>query len=164
MCCASTCPAQDRTRPAPAPIDPGRRTVPRTVEPDCEARLVESLPDGSKIVLIGGAEYRAITADQMRRLLRAEAEAQQIRRERELLSEQISLLKQALELSRQSEARADEQIRLLTEQNDSFRQTLEKANTVIKRGRVDGFFNRPVVQIVTKGVLPLLAAILSARN
>lgn len=126
--------------------------------------MTETLGDGSKIVLISGQEYRAITAEQMRRLVRADAEAQQIRRERELMAEQITLLKQALELSRQSEARADEQIRLLTEQNDSYKQTLEKANTIIKRGRVEGFFNRPIVQVVTKGLLPLVAAILSARK
>lgn len=123
-----------------------------------EPRIGEKLlVDGDYIVIINGIEYRAITADQVRKIAEDRLELDKLRRERDLLRTQnnqltfqVSLITKDRDLSNAMlafEQKQKEHYKSLFEGEHSLRLAAEK---FVKPGAVTRFFEHPAVQIATK--------------
>jgi len=123
-------------------------------------RVVESLPDGSLIVEVAGIEYRALTAEQMRKIQAMKAELKLVSDENETLTASIAAANaKAAALSRSVEL-ANENVSLNEKRADEFRRKFEgeqqlrlAAEKLISRpNALDRFLKNPAVQVAIVAV------------
>lgn len=130
-----------------------------------------ALPDGSYIVAIDGADYKALPAATVREVLRTNEELAKCQSIRAVNDKQIETYEATLGLLKRDRDLADKEAQLERERGLRFSAmyTLEhdlrlKSEQVNARSGTSNFFDRPLVQIWWKAAMPAFQSYLASRR
>ncbi len=136
------------------------------------ASVKEKLPDGSFIVAIEGVDYKAVSADTVRDILKSGEDLDRCTRARGALNKQIALYEDNLTLLKKDRDLADTQAQLERERALRF-QTMFNGEQALRvqaeklyrpAGRVTRFFENPFVQVAFKMGVPIAQSIITMQR
>ena len=165
MCFALSCNAQ--AQPAISSQQPVQQSqaLPSAV-------VKEALPEGEYIVAINGVELRTLTAEHARRIKADKEDLERLRRTRVALENQIAIYEKSLmvfkDLVAEADKEADEEraialgFKRLYEGEQKLRLSAEKLYA--PRGKIDAFFEHPIVKLTERIGKPIFESWLAARD
>ena len=130
-----------------------------------DVRINERLDDGSIILTIDGVKYRALTADQLRKIQEMSVSFQSCVKENETLTQQNQNLKAQIEKTTQELMVADAQITNEQKRGDEYKKMLEDERALRqqaeklpkKRNTFERILNHPLTQALTVAIIGTIA-------
>lgn len=135
------------------------------------AKIIEHFPNGDLIITVSGKEFRALPADSWRRVLADRIQIDSSTKEMDIKNQKIEQLEKQIAYLESLVAKFEDIANNVLAQSELNRQNwqetrdlLDRSITLMKRGKIAGFFDKPVMVILKNLLVPGLTLYFTARK